>query len=439
LEPIASLPPLDDGPRSADLPETTVFTKKDGLRPAYFALILFAFVYFMRPEDWIPGIAAIPLAKITGFLVIGAFMLGLVTNQVHGLPKFVKLMILFFFQLCVSVFFSIFRSGSLQIVTNFLNVVIITIVVVYVAESERRIKRLMFIQAVSIFAMSVLSVYRFKQGFALKGRMEGVLGGVFQNPNDFALNMAIVLPFCLAFLVQTPRILKKVAWLAAIGSLVYAILLTSSRGGFLATLTAMVVWVWQMSMKEGKKVWLLWAVVAVLGVAAAAPANYAQRLMSITDAEKDTTGSSQERGRLLERSVQISGQHPLFGVGPGNFQVVSGNWLVSHNAYAQLASEAGIPAFLIFCVILWDAFACIRRAQALSPPSDPLRPTIIALKASVTAVMTGAIFTNISYHYYPYFVFAYGTAVLAIVKQNQLVSASKVEEKHSSQNDPWGS
>src|SRR5215469_9953307 len=40
----------------------------------YLGLILFLAVYFVRPEDWIPGLKGIPLAKITGILIFLAMV-----------------------------------------------------------------------------------------------------------------------------------------------------------------------------------------------------------------------------------------------------------------------------------------------------------------------------------------------------------------------------
>jgi len=57
--------------------------------------------------------------------------------------------------------------------------------------------------------------------------------------------------------------------------------------------------------------------------------------------------SAQQRKELLFKSLKVTVRHPLFGVGPGNFEVVSGAWDVTHNSYTQISAEGGIPAF--FC------------------------------------------------------------------------------------------
>ena len=49
--------------------------RREPLGFAYFGLILFMVVYFARPEDWIPALAAVPLAKIAGILILLALIL----------------------------------------------------------------------------------------------------------------------------------------------------------------------------------------------------------------------------------------------------------------------------------------------------------------------------------------------------------------------------
>ena len=49
---------------------------------AYLCLVMFMLVYCARPEDWVPHLSAIPLAKITGTLMILAFLFSL--GQVRG-------------------------------------------------------------------------------------------------------------------------------------------------------------------------------------------------------------------------------------------------------------------------------------------------------------------------------------------------------------------
>ena len=50
---------------------------------AYRVMLVFSFLYYFRPEDIIPGLSGVPLAKITG----GIALLGLLLGTSKGRPK----------------------------------------------------------------------------------------------------------------------------------------------------------------------------------------------------------------------------------------------------------------------------------------------------------------------------------------------------------------
>ena len=68
---------------------------------AYMSLMLFMVVYCARPEDWIPGLSNIPLAKIAGILALVAFAFSLGKIR-QRLPNEVILVILLTAQLFVN-------------------------------------------------------------------------------------------------------------------------------------------------------------------------------------------------------------------------------------------------------------------------------------------------------------------------------------------------
>jgi hypothetical protein len=65
---------------------------------AYSGLILFMVVYFARPEDWIPGLAAVPLARITAILILAALVFSFGDIRWH-MPLEVTVLILLVIQL----------------------------------------------------------------------------------------------------------------------------------------------------------------------------------------------------------------------------------------------------------------------------------------------------------------------------------------------------
>jgi O-antigen ligase len=123
------------------------------------------------------------------------------------------------------------------------------------------------------------------------------------------------------------------------------------------------------------------------------------------------TGSAEERWGLLKDGIYLTLRHPLFGVGPGDFQVAQadlavargesrGAWRVTHNSYTQISSEMGIPGLVIYLVFLYRCFESLNSiARSRYPGKDwqDLRALAMSLRASFVVVLTIAFFDSYAY------------------------------------------
>src|SRR5271166_5842532 len=85
-----------------------------------------------------------------------------------------------------------------------------------------------------------------------------------------------------------------------------------------------------------------------------------------TGAVAEASASADARKTMFWRSVEMTFEHPLFGVGPGEFMDAEaaedmavgkrGLWHYTHNAYTELSSETGIAGLIIFLVAFWRAY-----------------------------------------------------------------------------------
>ncbi|HVB99158.1 MAG TPA: hypothetical protein VNJ12_07505, partial [Candidatus Dormibacteraeota bacterium] len=103
------------------------------------------------------------------------------------------------------------------------------------------------------------------------------------------------------------------------------------------------------------------------------------------------------------------------GIGPGNFEVLSGNWHVNHDSFMQMASEGGLPALLLFTLMLWCAFADLRAAAKAE--REEVRIFTGALRASLAAFVVGAFFASVAYLFIPYVLVGYSCALKRIGRQ----------------------
>jgi O-antigen ligase len=393
---------------------------------AYLALLIFSALYFGRPEDVIPGLGMIPMAKIAG----GIALLGLVLSLMSGKlkQKFApetKYVIAMFGWYLLTIPFAYWRGGAFNtVMTQLSKAVIVAVLVALLVQELWQLKRLIWVQAAAVAMMTVVSVALHRMP---GGRLVGALGGVFENPNDLAINIALNWPICVAFFFMA-RGMKKALWAFAVIVMLIGVELTYSRSGFLAIALAAGLVVWQFAIRERRTQLLLAAFFIGILVLVTMPGHYLARLGSIvTGSQVDTMdrGSIQARENLLAACVATALHHPIFGVGAGNFEVTAGSWHVAHNTYAEIAAEAGFPAFLLFMMMLFRTvrnLKLVRKSQVYE--SDPdIHGLAGGLWVSVAAFLVSAFFASTEYNIYPYFLVAYTTALYQITTQRERVLA----------------
>jgi len=413
---------LEKEVRSATLAQRFA-SKSEPLKGAFFWLSAFYVVYCVRPEDWIPGVSYIPLAKITA---IGA-LLGLLTSAgrskrgFRDLPLEAKYFLGIITALFVSAVFSpVWRGGAFFKNLDFAKALIAWVLTFLLITTFARLRRIIFIQAASVAVIAVVSVVKGRN----HPRLEGVIGGIYSNPNDLAFAIVLCLPFCFAFLLSTRSIPRKAVWAAAMLAMCTALFMTASRAGFIDLLITGAVCLWLFGVK-GKRIHLVAAAALVaLVVGLAAGGRLKQRFFAISGDNLDTGieisahGSYEQRRQLMIDSVKAVAHYPL-GLGLGNFVSYNGTWREVHVSYLQIAAEGGIGAFVFYLLFFARGFSNLRQLRRM-PSDDPEIGLFSgALYATLIGFVVGACFAPEAYQYFPYFAVAYTSVLLAIAKEKQ--------------------
>jgi O-antigen ligase len=395
--------------------------KRQRAKGAYVALVALAALYFGRPEDVIPGLGVIPMAKIAGGLALIGLILSLMSGPKRKFAPETKYAIGLFVWCCITIPFAYWRSGAIIVVmTRLSKGVIVAVLVALVVQELWQLRRLVWVQAAAVGLMSVVSVALHHQK---GGRLVGVLGGVFENPNDLAINMALNWPICVGFFFMS-RGPKKLIWGAISLIMLVGVELTYSRSGFLAIVVAVLMVLWEFGVRGKRPFLFLAAGVLGVGILVVSPSGYAARIASIAVKNQgDPSGeeSRAQRKQLLIDSIKTAFRNPLFGIGAGNFEATNGTWHVAHNSYTEMAAEAGFPAFILFCLMFYRALYNLRRVRkSPSYETDPVvRGLTGGLWVSVAAYMVGAMFASTEYSMYPYFLVGYTTALYQIAVVNR--------------------
>jgi hypothetical protein len=402
--------------------------KREPLAGAFFWLSGFYLIYCARPEDWIPGLAYIPLAKISAvFALLGLLMsAGRTQRGFRDLPReagyFFGMICLLFVSALLS---PVWRGGAFFGTLDFAKALIAWVLTFLVITTFARLRRIIFIQSASVAVITVVSIIKGRSHL----RLDGVIGGIYSNPNDLAFAIVLSLPFCFAFLLSTRSIPRKAAWAASILAMCTALFMTASRAGFIDLLVTGAVCLWFFGVK-GKRIHLIAAaVVLVLVVGAAAGGRLKDRFFAISRNNVDTSlevsahDSYEQRRMLMVDSLKGVARYPL-GIGLGNFIVYSGMWREVHVSYLQIAVEGGIGSLVLYLLFFARGFANLKRLRRM-PSYDPQIDLFAgALYATLIGFVVGAFFAPEAYQLFPYFAVAYTSVLLAIAKEREQSAVS---------------
>ena len=393
------------------------------LAGAFFWLSAFYLVYCARPEDWIPGLTYIPLAKISGiFALLGLVMsAGKTKRGFRDLPReaiyFLGILCFLFISAILS---TIWKGGAIFKTLDFSKALVAWVLTFLLVTTFARLRRIIFIQSASVAVIAVVSV--------LKGRthprLEGVIGGIYSNPNDLAFAIVLTLPFCFAFLLSTRSIPRKAAWVASMLVMCAALFMTASRSAFIDLLVTGVVCLWFFGIK-GRRIHLVAiALVVALVVGVAAGGRLKDRFFAISGnnlenaVDESAYGSYEQRRILMIDSAHAIMRYPQ-GIGLGNFTVYSGVWREVHVSYLQIAVEGGIGALVLYLLFFGRGFGNLRRLRRMPGYEGDVVLFSGALYATLIGFLVGALFAPEAYQYFPYFAVAYTSVMLAIAKEKE--------------------
>jgi O-antigen ligase len=332
-----------------------------------------------------------------------------------------------------SVPFSVWPGGALEVfLDQYLKVLVVFVLMMNTLTTPKRLNQISWLIVVCCGYVAALGLFDWARGVNLveNGRLAGPVGGICGNPNDLAMNMVTFLPAAIVVAVSTRYPATKRAVAAGVAGLMLAtILLTQSRGGAMG-LVAVVA----MLVALGRVVRRGFAVIAVVAVIAAlpvAPSGFWDRMAAIVDPQQDTkfTGSREARRIVMQEGINAFVEHPLTGVGAGQFQNYNPpgrveRWRETHNALIQVAAETGIVGLLAFAyLIVRAAISTIAMRRALAPPrrrSGPdslrlvmsdddrqmLRGHSVAMAAGLAGWFVCSLFASVAYNWTFYYLLA---------------------------------
>lgn len=243
------------------------------------------------------------------------------------------------------------------------------VVCAYRLDPDRSVVRSACIAVAALVALLALSqeFYGATSGLDINGHRMARVAGPLEGPNQLAGYLDVALPLVLALCVDDLTLGAGLTLFL----LVLADVLTFSRGGLAGAFAATAALAWTYRRQILKPLSFMAAGLAGGIVAAGVPAHSPTAIFRIWD-NAATSGGVGTRTNLWRAALTLWREHPIFGIGAGNFELevgreVPGVHTHANNIYLQSLVEGGFPLFAATLWLTYVSIASFVRDRLRSP------------------------------------------------------------------------
>lgn len=244
---------------------------------------------------------------------------------------------------------------------NFFKCVFLYLLILNAMDSKEEITSIIWTIIITMFGIGLASIYRTSitttalQGIATqKVRLLGF--AAFENSNDIAALMVMVLPFALIPIVRAgSNIFVRLFSVAMVGVVFECIRLSQSRGALLGCVA--IIGVMILSTMKNRKLAIILAALGATGILAVASVS--------GRSEADLSESKEIRMVYIQTGIMMGTKNPIFGVG---FDGYADNFFIyatgavdgaehrtAHNSWVLAFGETGLPGLLLFASVYFSA------------------------------------------------------------------------------------
>jgi len=452
----ANLPLTNSASAVAAYDRSPALTSQGG-KLAFALLWLFTFVVYARPQDIFPAINPFHLPLVFGACAGLTYLEAMISGQVlFKRPGELVLVLLLTVWFILGVPFAYWRGGSFEVLTQiWLKTAFLFFLLTQMLTTSDRIRKLVWAVVLSELMATTSSIIAqgeeaIQEGTRLVGVNQVMLGW-----NFLGITAAVIIPYMAALYVSRRSLLRTGLLLATLAATFWMLVLTASRGGFL-TVTISIVLTWWFVLRQSPRGRMAGVIITLLLIMAVAkaPDVFWTRVQTIWDNSEASSNSTvisaqestEERKNLLERSIRYSLEYPIFGVGLGNFQVINGTqlarpnaWLGTHNTFTQISSEAGIPALVLFLLLLCTALRHAKEADRESHgdvTNIELNLMARGTLVSVVSFVFAGFFAHVAYDFFFYYPAGIAAGLWTIVRESAKVPAPSAKSRRMFQAMP---
>ncbi|HET6578843.1 MAG TPA: O-antigen ligase family protein [Gemmatimonadales bacterium] len=333
---------------------------------AYAALWIFVFAL-----PWeailviVPGIGV--LSKATGALALGAALgMAVIKGRFRRWHAFHVAGLLFVIWLVVLVFLFHFGERMPSTFFTFVQLFVVLWIIWELAPSWDRQVGLLTAYVLGAHVAALGTIMAYLRAAGTMNRY--VVGGL--DANDLAMTLALAVPMAWYLGMAHGRPLLRWVCRGYLATGLFAIGLTGSRGGMLATVVALlIVPVTMLRLSSGRRAAAI-AMLVLAGTLAVAyiPERIVQRLATTTDQVEE--GRLSGRGKIWKAGLIAFTRKPVAGFGPGGFRSAVQPYLgsstqVAHNSYLSVLVEEGLVGFVLYATMVGSVWLAVLKLPTL--------------------------------------------------------------------------
>ena len=392
-----------------------------------FFLSVFAFLAIGRVTDPFPFLWPFRLVMVTGALAAITWFLapGSFTDKVPFKIPQMRYVIMMACLAVVSVPLSVWPGASFVAVSEGLwRLVLFFILVCYWCKTVQDARRLIWMCCFGVSILLLVSIATGNTGGDDPSGRRFSAGSMY-DPNDLALILAMLIPL-LVFLLSTSGSISKLLILGMALLYFYGIVLTQSRGGFLALVAVASLLLFRTKLNPSLKL-IISAGILLIFVTVAGTVFW-DRISTIWEPKTEYDRTAGDRFVKWQTALVLIVTRP-WGSGYGACDIAIGRasgmkdqWMTAHNSFLQVGVELGVPGLIIFLSLLMRTFKDLRQFQFLFKRQQNSETNLASmLEISLYGFVVGGFFLSQAYSMLLYLIIGLS---LALSRQGALLAAA---------------